>query len=105
MPFDDYRMAMGFLLPDERLWKLASSGENYAVWENTKPAVACNKSSLNSLDPVEAPHHVGLTHNVPIKIQLVNTMSMETQQRILQEYPEFINTRVEERGDIRKAIK
>jgi len=97
-------MAMGFLLPDERLWKLASSGENYAVWENTKPVLAY-KSSQNSLDEVEALHYVGLTHNVPIKIHLVNTMSMETQQRILQAYPELINTRVRERRDIKKAIK
>jgi molybdenum cofactor biosynthesis enzyme MoaA len=95
-------MDMGLMLPDERIWKLASSGENYAVWENMKPVMA-NKIVHKPLDQDEAVHYVGLAHNVPIKIQLVNTMSMETQKRILEEYPELINSRVQERDEINKA--
>ena len=90
---------MGLLLPDERIWKLASSGKNYAVWENIRPPVT-NNIIPSLIDEDEALYSKGPLHNVPIKLQLLNKMSGETRKRILAEYPELINAPVQNKAKI-----
>nr|PNR35675.1 hypothetical protein PHYPA_021525 [Physcomitrium patens] len=88
------RMDMGLLLPNERFWKLATSGENYAIWESTTPPTTTMELPIQTHEDVKLDHK-SVPNNLPIKVRLVNTMSTKTKKRILEEYPELLDTNIE----------
>lgn len=87
-------MDMGLLLPNERFWKLATSGENYAIWESTTPPTTTMELPIQTHEDVKLDHK-SVPNNLPIKVRLVNTMSTKTKKRILEEYPELLDTNIE----------
>lgn len=94
--FKPCRMEMGKLLPEDKDWKIAASGENYAVWESTKPPPKpqlpvieekiCGMPSCK--DPGDRAPQLMPSHHVHLNM---GKMSKETQSRILKEIPNLVD--------------
>lgn len=77
---------MGKLLPDDREWKLAASGEDYAIWESKKmlpPQIPLHQFIPEPLEGVE--------HEPTHKVRVTKKMTLETQKRIMEEIPNLID--------------
>jgi hypothetical protein len=90
-------MDMGRLAPSEQDWKLASYGDQFAVWESRRsppPKIESHFAEPEREWPRIEPSH---------KVHLIDKMTRQTKKRILEEIPNLVDD--DEREKFKDELK